>query len=433
MDSSRDGTQVSSRPNSLHNFFFAPETGIFRALRIRDYRLFWSGHFLSNIGTWMQNVAQGWLVLQLTNSPFLVGLVGFAQQVPALIFSPVGGVIADRANRRKLLMGMQTAMMALALVLAISITLKIVSIHEILAIALLLGTAVALNAPAYQAIVQDLVGRSDVSNAIALNSIQFNLSRVVGPTLAGWTIAGISLAACFYLNALSFLCVIFALGKLTFPAPQNAGPARIREANSTSVSAELLAGFRYAWQQRTPLLLVSLVALASLFGLPFLVMMPVFARDVLQVGAQGLGYLFAAAGIGALAGGFNLARLRPRSRRGPLVATGAVVFFAAILGFSLSKSFALSCVLLLCVGWAMVSLVATVNTLLQTLVADEVRGRVLSMHTMAFFGFTPFGSLMVGAVADRLGAPIAMAASSGLALILTVGLLLAAPRLLELK
>ena len=426
MKSFRAAPQVSSPRNSWHGFFFAPETGIFRALRIRDYRLFWSGNFLSNIGTWMQNVAQGWLVFELTNSPFLVGLAGFAQSVPVLIFSLVGGVIADRANRRKLLIGMQTAMMALALVLAVSITLKIVSIHEILVVALLLGTAVALHAPAYQAMVQDMVGRTDVSNAIALNSIQFNLSRVIGPTLAGWAIAGINLAACFYLNALSFLCVIFALGKLTFPS-------KTSRANNSSVGADLLAGFRYAWQQGTPLLLVSLVALASLFGLPYLVMMPVFARDVLHVGAQGLGYLFAAAGIGALAGGFNLARLTPGRRRGPLVVTGAVVFFAAILGFSLSKSFALSCALLLCVGWAMVSLVATVNTLLQTLVSDELRGRVLSMHTMAFFGFTPFGSLLVGALADRLGAPIAMAASSGLALILTVGLLFAAPRLLELK
>jgi MFS family permease len=194
-----------------------------------------------------------------------------------------------------------------------------------------------------------------------------------------------------------------------------------------------LAAFRYAWRERTPLLLVSLVALASLFGLPYLVMMPVFARDVLHVGAQGLGYLFAAAGVGALAGGLNLARLTPPHRRGPLVATGATVFFAAILGFSLSKSFALSCVLLLCTGWAMVSVVATVNTLLQTLAPNEVRGRVLSMHTMAFFGFTPFGSLLVGALADKLGAPIAMAASSGLALIVTIGLLFAAPRLLKLQ
>jgi len=196
MKSSRAAPRVSTPRYFWHGFFFAPETGIFRALRIRDYRLFWSGNFLSNIGTWMQNVAQGWLVFELTNSPFLVGLVGFAQQVPALIFSLVGGVIADRANRRKLLIGMQTAMMALALVLAVSITLKIVSIHEILVIALLLGTAVALHAPAYQAMVQDMVGRPDVSNAIALNSIQFNLSRVVGPTLAGWTIAGIK-SICF--------------------------------------------------------------------------------------------------------------------------------------------------------------------------------------------------------------------------------------------
>jgi len=389
----------------------APEHGWFRALRHPQYRFFWAGNFVSNVGSWMQNVAQGWLVLQLTDSPFLLGLVGFAQQVPALIFSLPAGVLADRTTRRGLLLGTQSVMMLLAFVLAALTWSGHVNVEWILALAFLAGTTMALNAPTYQAAVRDLVEEQDTLNAIALNSIQFNLSRVLGPSLAGFAIAAFGVAICFFLNALSYVALLFVLWQTRFPPRHNRPGIRLR--------ADLVEGFRYVWTHRTILLLVLLVALVSTFGLPYLVMMPVFARDVLKVGATGLGYLVAAAGVGALAGGVFLAQQKSHVRRGPMVLNAALVFFAAIFGFCFSRSVPLSALLMAAVGFSMVSSVATVNSLIQTIVPDAIRGRVLSMHTMAFLGFTPLGSLLVGALAERWDAPIALALSSGFAFVVT--------------
>ncbi len=393
------------------DLFLAPGRGWFRALRHGEYRVFWTGNFVSNIGSWMQNVAQGWLVLQLTNSPFWLGLVGFAQQVPALIFSLLGGVIADRTARRRLLLTTQTTMMLLALVLAVLTHSRRISVGQIVFIAFLAGTTMALNAPTYQAAIRDLVSREDTLNAIALNSIQFNMSRVLGPSFAGFTIAGLGVAACFYLNALSYVPLLFVIARVSFPPRQ----ARV----AGSLRAELAEGFRYVREHHAILFLVVLVALVSMFGLPYLVMMPVFARDVLHVGARGLGYLVAAAGAGALLGGIRLAALRSHRRRGPLVLGAALVFFSAILLFCFSRRPVVSALLLAVVGGAMVSAVATANSLIQTLVPDALRGRVLSMHTMAFLGFTPLGSLLVGVLAEHWGTPAALALLSGFALVMT--------------
>ncbi len=396
----------------------APERGWFRALRHAEYRVFWTGNFVSNIGSWMQNIAQGWLVLQLTNSPFWLGLVGFAQQVPALIFSLLGGVIADRASRRRLLLTTQATMMLLALALAVLTHGRWVTVPQIVFIAFLAGTTMALNAPTYQAAIRDLVPREDTLNAIALNSIQFNMSRVLGPSLAGFTIAGLSVAACFYLNALSYVPLLFVIARVEFPA-REARPAN-------SIREELAEGLRYLRDHRPILVLVLLVAIVSMFGLPYLVMMPVFARDVLKVGARGLGYLVTAAGGGALLGGIHLAMLKSHRRRGPVVLGAAVLFFAAILLFCLSRRVLLSALLLAVAGGAAVGSVATANSLIQTLVPDSIRGRVLSMHTMAFLGFTPLGSLLVGALAEFWGTPTALALSSGFALVLTAIIALSA-------
>ena len=407
------------------DLFLAPGRGWFRALRHVEYRVFWSGNFVSNVGSWMQNVAQGWLVLQITNSPFWLGLVGFAQQVPALIFSLLGGVIADRASRRRLLLSTQTTMMLLALLLAVLTHRHWITVRHIMVIAFLAGTTMALNAPTYQAALRDLVPREDTLNAIALNSIQFNLSRVLGPSLAGFAIAGLSIAACFYLNALSYVPLLFVIAHVNFPR------AHIRQTNS--VREDLAEGFRYVREHRTILMLVLLVAMVSMFGLPYLVMMPAFARDVLHVGARGLGYLVASAGAGALLGGIHLAMLKSHRRRGPLVLGAALVFFAAILLFCFSRRPMVSGLLLAVVGAAMVSSVATINSLIQTLVPDSIRGRVLSMHTMAFLGFPPLGSLLVGALAEHWSTPTALALSSGFALVLTGIILFAAPAVRRLQ
>jgi len=418
-------TPETPQPRLPLDFLLAPESGWFRALRHRHYRVFWTGNFISNIGSWMQNVAQGWLVLQLTGSPLWLGIVGFAQQAPALAFSLLAGVIADRTARRRMLLATQTTMMVLAIGLAVLTHLNRITVEQIVVIAFLAGTTMALNAPTYQAAIRDLVPQDDTLNAIALNSIQFNLSRVVGPSLAGFTIAGLGIAACFYLNALSYLPLLFVITRVRFP---------IREAREeSSMREDLVEGFRYVWKHHTILLLVLQVAMVSMFGLPYLVMMPSFADDVLKVGAQGLGFLVASAGVGALLGGIHLAMLKSHRRRGPLVLGAALTFFAAILLFCLSRQPVLSALLLAVAGGAMVSSVATVNSLIQTLVPDAIRGRVLSMHTMAFLGFTPLGSLLVGAVAERWTTPMALALSSGFALVLTAVMALAAPSVRRLK
>jgi MFS family permease len=421
-----DSVETPEAPEPRVPFdLLAPEHGWFRALRHPQYRFFWTGNFVSNVGSWMQNIAQGWLVFQLTNSPFLLGLVGFAQQIPALIFSLPAGVLADRTQRRRMLLATQTVMMLLAFILAWLTWSERITVESIIVLAFLAGTTMALNAPTYQAAVRDLVEEQDTLNAIALNSIQFNLSRVLGPSVAGFAIAAFGVAICFFLNALSYVALLFVLWHTRFPPRHNQPDIRLR--------ADLVEGFRYVWTHRTILLLVLLVALVSTFGLPYLVMMPVFASEVLEVGAVGLGYLTAAAGVGALAGGIFLAQQKSHARRGPLVLNAAMAFFAAILAFCLSRNVALSALLLAAVGFAMVSSVATVNSLIQTNVPDAIRGRVLSMHTMAFLGFTPLGSLLVGALAERWDAPTALALSSGFAFLVTAVIAVTARGVRELQ
>ncbi|MBI4461931.1 MAG: MFS transporter [Acidobacteria bacterium] len=403
---------------------FAPQVGMLRALRHRNYRLFWTGNFLSNIGTWMQYVAQGWLVLELTNSPFLLGLVGFTQFVPALVFSLPGGVIADRVNRRRLLLGTHSAMLLLTLTLAVSLTLGVISYTEILVVVFLLGTASAINAPSYQAMVQDTSSREDVLNAIALNSMQFNLSRFIGPTIAGILVSTVGLASCFYINSLSFLAPLVALSLLHYRP--------VVHATEGSAFQRLVAGFRYIWTHRYILILISLVAMVSLFGLPYLVFLPVFARDILGVGARGLGYMVSASGGGALLGALLLASWPAERRRGPLLLSGSMLFFAAVLVLALSQNFHLSLAALVVAGGAMVAGVATVNSLIQTLVSDAMRGRVLSMHTMAYLGFSPLGSLLVGTLANVWGTPRALAASAALPLVVVAAIALSVPTIRRL-
>ncbi|HYL09538.1 MAG TPA: MFS transporter [Candidatus Acidoferrales bacterium] len=407
------------------DFLLAPGYGWFRALRHGEFRFFWSGNLVSNIGSWMQNVAQGWLVLQLTNSPFWLGLVGFAQQIPALVFSLFAGVIADRSSRRTMLLCTQTGMMILALALAVPTQLHVIKVQQIVLIAFLAGTIISLNAPTYASAIRDLVPREDTLNAIALNSIQFNSSRVLGPSLAGFTIAGLSIAACFYLNALSYVPLLFVITRVAFPSRQRRVEANWKE--------EMAEGLRYVRAHRDVFTLITIVALISMFGLPYIVMMPAFARDVLHIGAKGLGYLEGAAGCGALLGGLQLANMKSHQRRGPVVLVAALVFFAAILLFCLSRIPLLSMLLLAVVGGAMMSSVATINSLIQTNVPDSIRGRVLSMHTMAYLGFTPFGSLLVGTLAERFSTPAGLAISSGFALVLVAIIALAAPSIRRLQ
>ena len=266
-----------------------------RALRHANFRLFWSGNFLSNIGTWMQNVAQGWLVLTLTaNSAFWLGVVGFAASIPFLLFTLFGGVIADRVNKRNLLLVTQTAMMLLAFALAALTWLKMITVWEVIALAFLNGMANAMNTPSYQALVPRLVPRKDLTNAIALNSAQFNLSRILGPTLGGYAMAMFGMAGNFFLNGLSFLAVLFALFRIEYPEQE--------QQHHPSYLTSLRQGFGYLRRQPEMLVLIWMVVVSSFLALPFITFIPYFARMQLHTDETGLGWLMAASGFGACAG-----------------------------------------------------------------------------------------------------------------------------------
>ncbi len=382
-----------------------------RALRHADFRLFWAGNFLSNIGTWMQNVAQGWLVLELSNSAFWLGVVGFAASAPMLVFTLIGGVIADQVDRRRMMMHTQAAMMLFAFVLAALTWFEVVNVGEILLLAFATGTAMSLTAPSYQAMVPQLVPRQDLGNAIALNSAQFNLSRVVGPTIGGFAMAAFGVAGNFFLNGLSFLAVLLALRHIRYASPPVGNNARMRD--------RMAEGFRYVVSQREMTSLIWLVGVASILGFPYLIFMPMFARDILQVGETGLGLLMAASGVGAFLAATTLAWQGEVKGGGRRVAASAAVFFLAVMAFSFSNSFLLSSVLQVVAGFSMVLMVASTNTLLQHLAADEMRGRVMSIYATAFLGFAPVGSLIAGAIAGTVSAPYAIAGMCGLGLVCT--------------
>jgi len=382
---------------------------IARALRNRDFRLFWAGNFLSNIGTWMQNVAQGWLVLQLTNSPFWLGVVGFASTIPILLFALIGGVIADHVNKRKLLIVTQSAMMVFAFAMAVLAYLNIITVRDVALLAAGTGIAMSLNTPTYQALVPRLIPREDLINAIALNSAQFNMSRVLGPTLGGFAMAAVGVAGNFFLNGLSFLAVIIALTQIRYK--EDIAPSE------GHFLLKLKQGFAYVFAREEMSSLVLLVSIASLLALPYLVFVPYFARDVLHSDERGLGILMACSGIGSFFAAGTIAYVGKVARRGRFVFGAALGFFAAIIAFTFSRSFALSGGLLMLAGFFMVMMVATINALLQHLSDDYMRGRVMSIYSTAFLGLPPIGSLIAGSLARVVSAPHAIAGMVALAFV----------------
>jgi len=394
---------------------------MFRSLRYRDFAVFWAGNFLSNIGTWMQNLALGWQILVMTNSPFLLGLNGFLGTLPSLVFSLPGGAIADRLNRRKLMLITQTSMALLALVLALLTSFHVIRIGEILAISFLTGLASALNNPAYQALVPDLVEREDLVNAVALNSAQFNMSRAIGPTLAGLALGKVGTAGCFYLNSVSFLALIIALLVINVPVR----PA----AEASTVWGAMLDGLRFVNQNRLMVILLSVPSFLSLLGLPFVVLMPVFARDLLKVGASGLGYLMAGAGLGAVLSALTLAAQRSAERKGGFIITSAAVFSLALILLAHAHSFWWAFFLLMVLGATMVGALALTNTTLQLVSPPELRGRIMSFYTLTVMGLAPLGSLWVGSVAEISGTRFALTLGGAICLVYFLILLASLPRL----
>lgn len=391
-----------------------PERSIGRmvqALRYHDFRLFWAGNFLSNIGTWMQSIAQGWLVLELTNSAVWLGLVGFASTIPILFLAFIGGVIADHANNRKLLIATQSVMMCSAFTMALLQWSHHMTAHRILWLALVTGFAMSLNTPSYQALVPQLVPREDLTNAIALNSAQFNMSRVIGPTLGGFAMALVGVGGNFFLNGLSFLAVIVALTRIRYP--HRAQP------EEGHLWSKLKQGFAYVFRHDHMSPLVALTAIASLLAIPYLVFVPYFARELLHTDARGLGILMACSGFGAFIGAVTMAYAGRIKRRGFVVIRFSVGCYAAIILFTFSRHFWLSGLLLGIAGYTMVLMIATINALLQHLAEDSMRGRVMSIYSTAFLGMPPIGSLVAGLLARIITPAHAIATMSALALLAT--------------
>jgi MFS family permease len=397
-------------PNAPHRPPAAPlSVSAFAALRHRNFRYFWFGQLLSLTGTWMQSTAQGWLVLELTGSELLLGLVTAAGSVPILLFTLYAGVIADRHEKRRIILAAQSASLVLALALALLTDFGRITLPWILLIVLLLGVANAFEVPARQSFFVELVGKDDLTNAIALNSSAFNLTRIAGPAIAGFLIAQVGIASAFYVNSASYLAVIAGLLLIRLPRVE-------REVPAESVWANLREGLLWLRANPVPRTLVGLIAAFSILAFPYAMLLPVFARDILQVGAPGLGALLSATGAGALAGAVALAAIGTRVPRAPLL-FGASIAFPLLLGaFALSRSFILSLGLLAALGFVMILNNATTNALLQSIVPDELRGRVMGVYVFMFLGMTPVGSLQAGALARWLGAPAALAIGSAILL-----------------
>jgi MFS family permease len=373
-----------------------------RALQYRNFRLFFAGQLISLIGTWMQNVAQAWLVYRLTGSPVLLGAAGFASQIPVFLLAPVGGVVADRYSRHRLVIATQTASMLLAFALAALTLSGAVRVWHIFALSALLGVVNSFDIPARQAFIVGLVAKPDLMNAIALNSSMFNASRVVGPAIAGILVAGIGEGWCFFANGASYIAVIAGLLLMRVarhePAAQQGSPL-----------SRMAEGFRFVMEHPPVHALLVLLGVVSLTGMPYAVLMPIFAHRILHGGARALGLLMGSTGIGALAAALTLASRRDLKGLGRWVAFAALGFGAGLVAFSFSRIFWLSAAILALCGFAMMIQMGSSNTLIQSMSPDRLRGRVMSVYSMMFMGMAPFGALLAGAVADRWGAPFTVA------------------------
>jgi len=369
-----------------------------RALRHRNFQLFFSGQLISLIGTWMQSVAQAWLVYRLTGSSLLLGSVGFASQFPVFLVAPLGGIAADRMNRQRIVIATQTASMILAFILAALTLTHMVLVWHIFVLAALLGVVNAFDIPGRQSFLVEMVGKEDLMNAIALNSSMFNGARVIGPAIAGVLVARIGEGWCFFANGVSYIAVIIGLFLIQVQ------PRSYK--TDVSPMAHIIEGFRFVRNTGPIRALLLLLGLVSLVAMPYTVLMPIFADRILHGGAQGLGILMGATGVGALLGALTLAARTGVRGLGRWVAFSCAGFGVSLILFSFSQNFWLSTLLLLPVGFCMMLQMSSSNTLIQAMVPDHLRGRVMAVYTMMFMGMAPFGAFFAGALADRLGAPI---------------------------
>lgn len=373
-----------------------------RALRHRNFRLFFTGQSISLIGTWMTRIATSWLVYRLTGSALLLGFVSFAGQIPTFLLAPFAGVLVDRINRRNLLVWTQVLAGVQSLAMAALTLAKVITIHEIIALSAFQGIINAFDMPGRQSfLVQMVEDKQDLGNAIALNSSMVNMARLIGPALAGITIAAVGEGYCFAIDGFSYIAVVVSLLMMRVPA------STIQRA-AASMLHQLKEGWSYVTTFRPIRTILTLFALNSLMGMPFIVLMPIFASQVLHGGPHTLGYLMGASGVGALVSAISLALRKSVRGLTTMIQLSAFLFGSGLILFGLSHYLVLSLLLMLVVGFGMMQGLAASNTVIQTLVPEDKRGRVMSFYTMAFVGMAPFGSLLAGFLAHRVGAPHAV-------------------------
>lgn len=371
-----------------------------RAFRSRNYRLYFLGQGVSLIGTWMQNVALSWLVYRLTQSAFMLGVVGFITQVPMMMLTPFTGVLADRWNRYRTMIFTQVSMMILAAILAILVLTHWIAIWQIIVIGSFFGAANALDAPTRHSFIVQLVhNREDLSNAIALNSAMFNSARLIGPSIAGMLIALTGEGVCFLLNALSFLAVIFALLAMKITTPDNLSPER------AGILQELKEGVIYTFGSRPIRLTLLHFAFVSLLGMSYIVLLPILATEILKGGPSSLGFLMGAMGVGALLSSIRMAARKDTGGLWRISAASSTIFGLGLIALSRSQNFLLSLILMVITGFGMVNIMTASNTFLQTNVEDSKRARVMAFYLLSFFGTMPFGNLITGTVAHAVGVP----------------------------
>ncbi|PYR95281.1 MAG: MFS transporter [Acidobacteria bacterium] len=384
----------------------------FAAFTYRDFRVLWLGAFTSTVGNWMQEVAQAWLVFDLTKSSFYLGLDDFLGQLPILLFTLIGGVVADRHDRRHLLLGSQFVQMTTAFILAGLIFRRVVRVEHILLLSFVAGMGQAFGGPAYQALIPSLVRKDHLPNAIALNSIQFNLARVIGPILAGATLAAWGGAACFALNGLSFLVVIVALLALTIK--------HISRSEKKPMMHDLKGGLRYAKGEPAIIALTILAALTTFLGLPLLTFLPVFARDIFHGDINRFSHMMAVSGVGAVCGALIVAWLGRFRHMGLALLLVQATFGMLVVAFSLSRVPWVSYALLFCTGASLLMVFSMTSSLVQLIVPDQLRGRVVSIYMVAFRGGMPLGSLAAGYAASRSSAPLVLGTNGVLILVVAV-------------
>ncbi len=382
----------------------------FRALQHRNYRLYWTGQLISLIGTWMQSVAQGWLMHRLTSSAFMLGFLGFCQFLPVLLLSLWAGVIVDSIDKRKLLLITQTAFLVQAALLATAVSTGIVKPWMILALAFVFGTINAVDLPARQSFVVELAGKEDLSNAIALNSGAFNTARVVGPAIAGILLATVGEAGCFWLNALSYIAVIASIWRMSLPAR----PGIRFEAHRAIENMK--EGVRYAWNVRPVRNLLVLLGLTAGLGFQYMILLPVYVREILKADAKVYGLLVSAFGLGSLIAAAWMTRQQDRWAMRRNIFIGLLTAAIGMGTFAWSRTLPLSLAMGFLAGFGLILYVATTNTLIQIDTEDRYRGRVMSLYTLMFVGTAPIGALISGSIAQRFRAPVATSVSAAVLL-----------------